>query len=83
MKAAKISPPDTRSSRISIRFDGLGFIMGWMWGQGALEGGQRLWWTSPTVTRGLGDLDWQRGHRRLHCLHRLALIKRDVAGRGS
>lgn len=28
MKAAKISPPDTRSSRISIRFNGLGFITG-------------------------------------------------------
>lgn len=28
MKAAKISPPDTRSGRISIRFNGLGFIMG-------------------------------------------------------
>lgn len=42
-----------------------------MWGQGAWEGGQLLSWTSPTETR-----DWHLGTM-------VALLKRDMAGRGS
>lgn len=48
MKAAKISPPDTRSSRISIRFDRLGFS----WDVGAEQAGgwSASSWTSPSET---------------------------------
>lgn len=55
MKAAKISPPDTRSSRISIRFNGLGFS--WDVGAGRVGG-----WSASFVDKSNRDEGLASGH---------------------